>query len=51
MWNAQIIKSKEFIISQKSFMNGQTQSMYGIHHALLFLKEIKQISTIISTTI
>ena len=35
MWNAQIIKSKEFIISQKSFMNGQTLYIYGIHHAFL----------------
>ena len=35
MWNAQIIKSQEFIISQKSFMNAQTLYLYGIHHAFL----------------
>ena len=35
MWNAQIIKSQEFIISQKSFMNAQTLYMYVIHQAFL----------------
>ena len=49
MLNAQIIKSKEFVISQKSLMNEQTLYIYGIHHT--FLEINKQISTIISTTI